>query len=258
MSFNWVFMFEPTRQAIEDRFRDQFIQELVASEQSYAGQSLFLLTLPIAAAILIAAVVLILRPSRQRAISAAEVCLLVWFSIHAAMALLLHPSGFETWLPALVPFMLLVGLRIVSPLVASGWQIVPILALATMLVHNWFAGVGFLALADKDYNVARGGHVLSLAGPDDLLVVDRNWAFERYLNYAGNSRTFLISAIGLTELNDAAEATLAGGGRIFLFDDVLTGHPDVIGAWPNSARLETTAERIDLGELGYVLILRAQ
>jgi hypothetical protein len=258
LSMNWVFMFEPTRQVIENRFRDQFIQELVASEQSYAGQSLFLLTLPVAATILIAALILILRPSRQRAISAAEVCLLLWLSTHAAMALLLHPTGFETWLPALVPFILLAGMRIVDPLVASGGRILPNLALATMLVHNWFAGVGFLALADKDYNVARGGQVLSLAGPDDLLVVDRNWAFERYLNYAGSSRTFLISALGLTGLNEAAEATLASGRRIFLFDDVLTGHPDVIGAWPDPAHLETTAERIDLGELGHVLILRAQ
>lgn len=257
LSVNWIFTFEPTRQVIEGRYSEQFIQELVASEQSYAGQSLFLLTLPIAIGILIAAFVLILRPSRQRATSAAEICLLVWLSIHAVMALLLHPTGFETWLPALVPFILLVGIRLVDPLVASGWRILPILALATMLVHNWFAGVGFLRMADQDYNVARGGPVLSLAGPDDLLVVDGNWAFERYLRYSGSSPTLLISRSGLARLTEAAEATLAGGGRVFLFDDVLSAHPDVMAAWPDTARLAGNVQRIDLGTLGHALVVGA-
>jgi hypothetical protein len=257
LSFNWAFIFEPTRQVIEDRFRDQFIQELVASDQGYTGQSLFLLTLPAAAAILIAALVVLLRRPRQPAVSAAEAGLLVWLAIHAAMALLLQPSGFETWLPALVPFMLLAGIRIVGPLAASGWRLLPILALATMLVHNWFAGVGFLALADRDYNVARGGPVLSLAGPGDLLVVDSNWAFERYLNYSGDGATYLISRSGIENLDEAAKAALDAGARIFVFDDVLAAHPDVIAAWSDTARPARTAERIDLGDLGYAVVVQA-
>lgn len=256
LSMNWVFMFEPTRQVIEERFRDQFIQELVASEQRYLGQSLFLLTLPIAAAVLIAALVVVLRPSRQPAVSAAEVCLLVWLGVHAAMAILLHPTGFETWLPALVPFVLLAGIRIVGPLVASGWRIIPVLALATMLVHNWYGGVGFLAMADKDYNVERGGPVLSVAGPGDLIVVDTNWAFERYLYYVGTSGTYLIQRSGIDDLGTVAQATLAAGGRVFVFDDVLAAHPDVMAAWPDAARLAETAERIDLGGLGYALVVK--
>jgi hypothetical protein len=173
------------------------------------------------------------------------------------MALLLQPSGFETWLPALVPFMLLAGIRIVGPMAASGWRLLPILALATMLVHNWFAGVGFLALADRDYNVARGGPVLSLAGPGDLLVVDSNWAFERYLNYSGDGATYLISRSGIENLDEAAKAALGAGARIFVFDDVLAAHPDVIAAWSDTARPARTAERIDLGDLGYAVVVQA-
>jgi hypothetical protein len=256
LSFNWAFMFQPTSQVIDERFRDQFIQELVASEQSYLGQSLYLLTLPVAAALAIVAFVVLLRRSRQPRVSAAEAGLLVWLGVHSTMAILLQPTGFETWLPALVPFLLLAGIRVVGPLVDAGWRIIPILAIATMLVHNWFAGVGFFAMADKDYNVVRGEPVLSIAATADLFVIDTNWAFERYLNYTGTSSTYLIQRNGIDDLDEAAQATLAAGGRVFVFDDVFAAYPDAMAAWPDATRLAQTAERIDLGGLGYALVVK--
>ena len=255
MSVNWIFMFEPTRQVLEERFRDRFIQELVASDQTYIGDTLFFLTLPMAAGLLIVSLALVMRRSRQKPVSAAELGALVWLGIHAAMSLTLHPSGFETWLPALVPALMIIGSRIVDPLVSSGWRILPLLTLATFLVHNWFAGVGFFALADRDYNVERGGPVLSEAGPGDLLAVGQNWAFERYLNYESAAKTYLITGNDPQGLLEAAKASLAGGGRVFLFDDVFIEFPDVIESLTASDGHREIDRKIDLRDLGYALIV---
>jgi hypothetical protein len=171
------------------------------------------------------------------------------------MSLSLHPHGFETWLPALLPALMIIGVRVIDPLVVSGWRILPLLTLVTLAVHNWFAGVGFFALADKDYNVARGDPVLAVAGAGDVLVVGQNWAFERYLNYEGEAKTYLISRQGREGLDELAEATLSGGGRIFLFDDVFVEFPDAVEGL--RATVDQTADdrRIDLGELGYAVIV---
>jgi hypothetical protein len=255
LSVNWMFMFEPTRRVLEERYRDRFIQELVASDQTYVGDMLYVLTLPAAAVLVIVSLVLVMRRTRKRPVSAAELCAFVWLGIHAAMSLSLHPHGFETWLPALLPALMIIGVRVIDPLVVSGWRILPLLTLVTLAVHNWFAGVGFFALADKDYNVARGDPVLAVAGAGDVLVVGQNWAFERYLNYEGEAKTYLISRQGREGLDELAEATLSGGGRIFLFDDVFVEFPDAVEGL--RATVDQTADdrRIDLGELGYAVIV---
>jgi hypothetical protein len=255
LSVNWMFMFEPTRRVLEERYRDRFIQELVASDQTYAGDTLYVLTLPVAAALVVLSLALVLRRTRQRPVSAAELCAYVWLGIHAAMSLSLHPAGFETWLPALVPALMILGVRVVDPLVLSGWRLLPALTLVTLAVHNWFAGVGFFAMADRDYNVARGDPILAVAGAGDVMVVGRNWAFERYLNYQGEAKTYLISRQGREGLGELAVATLSGGGRVFLFDDVFVEFPGALESMGAAVDPPGGDRRIDLGELGYAVIV---
>ena len=181
--------------------------------------------------------------------------MITWLVIHGAMALLLHPYGFETWLPSLVPALLLIGSRLAGPLAERGHT--PLLAatLAVFVVHNWFAGTAVFALAKDDYNRLRADPVTALAAPGDLLVVGSNWAFERYLNYTTDTPVILLSRDVSTDLASAIEDTLARGGRVFLFDDVMTTAPEPAQAL--AAEYRDGARRIELGGTGYALAIGA-
>jgi hypothetical protein len=256
VSVNWIFLFEPTRTRLAADYRYSFIQELVASDHSYLGDTLYFLTLPLAALLIGGAFLLALRRRYQPAFTVAEFCVVVWIMIHSAMALALHPEGFETWLPALVPLLILAGIRVVDPLVIAGRSWIPVLAIAVLLVHNWFAGVAVMALAERDYNVEKGGPVLAEAGPGDILVLGNDWALERYLNYKAPSETFLIHRDGAAVFAAAADAALAGGGRVFIFDDTFEELPDALEILDRARTIDETGRR-EIGDLGYVVEIRA-
>jgi hypothetical protein len=256
LSVNWMFLFEPTRARLEADFRYSFIQELVASDQSYVGDTLYFLTVPVAVVLIAAALLFALRRTYQPPFTVAEAAVIVWLMVHTAMALALHPEGFETWIPALVPLLILVGIRVVNPVMISGKRWIPVAVFAVLLVHNWFAGVGVMAYAERDYNVEKGGPVLAEASPADIVVLGNDWALERYLNYMGPAETFLIHRDGAAEFAAAADTALAGGGRVFILDDTFEELPDAIEIL-DRARAVDEAARIEIGDLGYVVEIRA-
>ncbi len=254
LSANWVFAFGPTRNIIATRYEAEFVQELVATQSAHWTYYLFAATVPVAAALCVAALVLALRRGPgPRSLAPHEACAAVWLAIHAVMALSLDPTGFEAWLPAIVPLFLLIGTRICEPLVASGRGAIVLALIPVFLVHNWFAGVALFGSAQADYNRLRGDALRAAAGPGDLLVAGDDWPFERYFNYTSDATSMLVWRDGVDVVTTAVAETLARGGKVFILDNAVTPIEGWTGPWPDFGPGIDTARKIDLAPHGYAL-----
>lgn len=259
LSINWSFAFEPTRAIFEQYAGRSYRVFLFPAQFAGPGYLLFLLTLPAAGALVVAALAISRRSPERRPPSAAEIAVLAWLAGHAAMVLLIDPGGLEAWIPSLVPVFIVFGLRVAEPLAAQGHAPLGVALVAVFLLHNWFAGIGIFRSPDHNYNDERADPIIAVTGTDDLLVVGSDWAFDRFLSYEADAANILVSAVGAEATRALIERTFARGGRVFLFDDVIVPEGNRVrnpaGVQADleeiAARYSDGARRIPLGEAGH-------
>jgi hypothetical protein len=263
ISINWSFAFEPTRRVFEEYAGRQYQLFLYPGQFAGPGYLIFFLTIPLAAALFTVAAFVGLRHPSKRSIAAPEGAIIVWLLGHMAMVLLIDPGGMEAWLPAIIPFYILLGLRLVEPISQAGKGLIGLSIIAVLLLHNWFAGIQIISSAEHNYNDVRAEPVLTLSKPGDLILVYNAFAFDRYLSYTADVRNidaFNYDPVGVAEM---LEDTLAGGGKVFLFDDVVFAVVSRDGAEEPIASplpeiilpLIEGARRIDLGPAGFAILV---
>ena len=263
VSINWSFAFEPTRRIFEETAGRSYQLFLYPAEFAGPGYLIFFLTIPLAGALFAVAAFVGLRHPSKRSIAAPEGAIIVWLLGHMAMVLLIDPGGMEAWLPAIIPLYILLGLRLVEPISQAGKGWIGLSIIPVLLLHNWFAGLQIISSAEHNYNDVRAEPVLTLSKPGDLIVVYKSWAFDRYLSYTADVHN--IDAVNYDPLRvgEMIEGTLAGGGKVYLFDDVVLATMMSDGAEtaldPLLARtigpFLDGARRIDLGPAGFAVVV---
>jgi hypothetical protein len=266
LSTNWVLAFEPVQEVFA-RVAPARSYEIAIYAAERAGPTVWAAaaTLPLAAVLLGVIVWTAIRRPATARFCAREATLVVWLGAHAAMLILLAPGGSEAWIPALVAVIALFARRAIAPTVAAGRTAAVALLLAVFLVHNAVLGLGVLARTDGDYLRVRGGALLALAKPDDLVVMATNERFEEYLRYAGMTRTMEVSEVGVEKVRQAVDATLAAGGRVLFLDDIASPPPTFVADAPALVpQVEAlardylgSARRHPLGDTGWVYEVEA-
>jgi hypothetical protein len=259
LSINWTFAFEPTRTIYETQAGGWYAVHLYPAQFAPRSYLVFLFTIPAAGALTIAAFLLARRFSRRRSLDAMEMSVLVWLAGQAAIVLTIDPVGLEPWVPSLLPIFILVGTRLLQPLSESGHAPVGIALAAVFLVHNWFAGIGVQYPAQHNYRDVRVAPLLPMIGADDLLVIGSDWSFKRYLDYRTDTPSIELNKVGGEAAGKLIEETLARGGKVILFDDVMVPPRDRAVLNPAFATgLEkiartylSNARRIKLDDAGY-------
>ena len=221
-SVNWAFAYPPTRAVLEEGYQAEFAQELVATSPAFFGYWVFAATIPALVVLFSVICFHALREGKLRSLLPAEYGAFAWLFAYAAMVLSLDHDGFEAWLPAITPFLLILGSRLAAPLSGSRHFRLLLFIWAVSVVHNSLAGVGVFATASRDYNVERGDPVTMRALEDDLILIGADWPLERYINYKGEGRTILVSrSLPLQDSIDAIEDAVASGHQVFIYHDLL-------------------------------------
>lgn len=259
LSINWSFAFEPTRMIYEAHAERWYALHLYPAQFAPRSYLVFLLTIPAAGALTALAWVLARRSKRNRPLGATEAAVLVWLAGQAVIVLTIDPAGLEPWIPSVLPVFILVGVRLLEPLVVQGYERVGIALVAVFLVHNWFAGLGVQYSAEHNYRDVRADPILPTIGAEDLLVVGNDWAFKRYLDYRTETPSIEVRRVGGETAQNMIEETLWRGGKVVLFDDIMVRPGDRAEFAPDfAAGLEEierkylgNARRIKLGGAGY-------
>lgn len=259
LSINWTFAFEPTRTIYETQAGGWYAVHLYPAQFAPRSYLVFLFTIPAAGALTIAAFLLTRQFSRRRSLHAMEISVLVWLAGQAAIVLTIDPVGLEPWVPSLLPIFILVGTRLLQPLSESGHAPVGIALAAIFLVHNWFAGLAVQYPAQHNYRDVRAAPILPVIGASDLLVVGSDWSFKRYLDYRTDTPSIELRKVGGEAAGTLIKETLARGGKVILFDDVMVPpgdradlNPAFAAGLDEIARTHLgNARRINLNDAGY-------
>lgn len=220
LSVNWAFAFPPTRTVIDENLSVFFLQELIATDPPHWGFWIFLLTVPAAVVSLWLAFALLRRAPDRRRLTSFEWGALCYLAVHAAMVLALHPQGFEAWIPTLVPVFLLLGSRIAGPLARLGHTSTLCGIVAIFVLHNWFAGVGVFANAERDYNRILGEPALTHLDTGDLALIGADWPLAMYLGYHSRANVLLVANAETDYVLQGVEETISGGRNVMIYPDV--------------------------------------
>lgn len=222
LSINWSFAFEPTRAIYEAHTGRWYAIFLYPAQFAPRTYLVFLATLPLAGALTVAALVLARRSPVRRPFGAMEAAVLVWLAGQAAMVLAIDPLGLEPWVPSMLPIFILVGVRLFEPMVhqARGTHVGVALVLV-FLVHNWFAGLAVMQAAEHNVRDLQAAPIVPTVGPEDLMVVGEDWSFRRYLDYRTDTPVIELPYVDGARATALIEETLAQGGKVVLFDDVM-------------------------------------
>jgi hypothetical protein len=218
LSINWGFVFEPTRRLFEENAGYNYRSFLYSASFVGPGYLVFFVSLPLAALLFLAAVVLGRGQRPGPGVRVPVTALLIWLAGQAVTVLLIDPRGLEAWLPTLFPLFLLLGLYVTGPLCRAGGRTVAVALVAVFVVHNYLAGVDVLASGERDFYEERAGRVIEMTGPDDLIVVIHDWSFNRFLSYAASSKNIDAARLPLSEIREMIAGTLARGGKVVIFD----------------------------------------
>lgn len=225
LSINWVFAFDPTRALIETHAGPRYQLFLYPAQFADLSALVCIATLPLACTLLLAVLVIAWRKGEKRSPSAVDAAVWVWLLGQAAMVLLIDPTGFEAWIPALLPSAILIGYRVLGPLVEAGSGKLIAMLIAVFLVHNWFSGIAVLGGTQHSLYAARSDAILAQTQPGDVLVVGTNWSFERYLGYASDAKSILLRSEGVGPTREEIDKAIAAGVNVYLFEDLPDGRP---------------------------------
>ena len=221
LSVNWAFAFPTTRAIIENNYSVFFLQELISADSPYRGFLVFLLTLPAAVIFLGLAFVFLRKTPDRRPITSFELSTFSYLVVHAAMVLTLHPQGFEAWIPTLVPVFILLGSRIAGPLASLGHSFALFGITAVFVLHNWFAGLGVFANAERDYNRILGEPALTHLDAGDLVVIGADWPLAQYLRYHGRANVLLVTGFEAGLVLRRVEEVVHAGHDVLIYPDVI-------------------------------------
>ncbi len=264
LSANWIFAFPPTRHVIESNFADYFVHELVATDPPYWGVHLFYFTIPAAIALLVTSVICIQKSGERCSLTGAELSAISLLAVQSLMVLALHPEGFEAWLPTLVPVFLLLGSRLSGPLERAGRTSLLVMIVAVFAVHNWFAGVGVFANAERDYNRIMAEPAITRLSERDLVIIGADWPLFKYLSYFGAADMIFVKDTQTEVILSRVAETMERGHQVMIYPDVIAPSdlaleqagniPSVYAKLPYQAM--ERGEKVEFGELGYGLLLR--
>ena len=218
VSVNWAYSFPASRTFIEETSGHAFRVYLHAAQFSGPGYLVFLVTLPLIGALGLVVLARARRAGRLPGPDAREGAVLLWLALHAAMVLLIHPASFEAWIPSLPPFFILLGLRLAEPLVRHGDRRIGIAALSALVVHNWFAGLGVLGGAERDYFETKGARLIATAERNDLVLVSEDWFYGKFLVYSLDAPVVFLPEADEAATRALVTGTLSRAGEVYLVD----------------------------------------
>ena len=160
---------------------------------------------------------------------------LAWLAIYSAFFFFWEPSNLEFWIPQSVCCWLLF-----IALVTAGEQsrTRTLLALsvpaALLFLVNLLGSIIFLVTPQNDYYYHKVEPLAALAGPRDLIIIDREWILEGYVRRFTGARVLsLTAAYGeagnpqayVQRVRQAIDRTLAQEGRVFILQEAVQFDP---------------------------------
>ncbi|MEM9342957.1 MAG: hypothetical protein AAGA87_07915 [Pseudomonadota bacterium] len=213
-SVNWAFELPFTRGIIEKQFAERFEGQLFATNVPTGFAWIVFATLPVLLALLVAGLLYRGRPAKFRRLDLAA---LIWVMTIGGMIVLLAPRGFEAWIPATVPAVLLFASRVAGPLAEAGRLPLLVAMVGVLAVHNALAGLALVGGADRNYLAAKGDPVLAQVGAADTIVTGQ-WRLDRYLAFTSDVTVVMADETG-DGLPDVVRAALQRGGSVWVYED---------------------------------------
>jgi hypothetical protein len=175
----------------------------------------------------LAVVLLALTWRRRRPIDAKIASLIVWLGLYWVVVVGRSPATPESWIPALIPFWLLVGDVVFGRLtdgVAYGLAVtfVVIFALETAV-----GGMAIVRHGSSDLNAARASWLIQHAEPGDVILTADDTIFQRYLSYYTQARVVSLQSESSEEIQSSYAYAVRVPGTVYVMGSVFSPPPEL-------------------------------
>ena len=222
-SMHWVLAFQPVQELFAQIAPARsYAAEIYTAEHSGALVWIPLVTLPVAAFLLVRIIWAALGPRQKTTVDHLEGALWLWLALHATMITLISPGSHEPWITAFPAIFALLARRIVSRAVQVPGRVKTVCALlVVMAAHNASVGLGMLNKPDGDYFRNRGEAVLMVAARNDTVIMSADRPLAEYLRFSGMRNVIDIREDGLRAARDRAREALETGHTLWLLQDAV-------------------------------------
>jgi hypothetical protein len=184
---------------------------------------------------------------------------ITWLVALCAIIAVLDPTSREPWIMALPPIVILFSIYIFEPLAKNGRWGSPIIFLITLLLCNFFGGIGIVQSLSGDFYYARMAWLRGNASSNDFILFGEQNDFRRpliYLQYEANMRVRIYPPIkGYAANEDLAQVQFmeelfknarARKGRVFVLSEFFVDDWALLRkSWRNEQRLTRAKSFMD-------------